>query len=128
MTTVWPVGWSMPDVKPIKVIYTIGAFRAKTQFGIMRNVRKAEEASLKLWKLGYAVICPQTMTQNFQGECPDDVWLDGMIELMKRADGVFLVDGWETSEGSKHELKIARELGMPVMGHGEIQKEVCDVS
>lgn len=106
-------------IKYIKVVYVAGAFRAKTQWGIMQNVRKAEEASLKLWKLGYAVICPHTMTQNFTGECSDEVWLNGCIELLKRADAIYLVDGWEKSEGSLVELNIAHDLGMAIIGRGD---------
>jgi len=103
----------IPDKKT--VVYVAGAFRAKTQWGIMQNVRKAEDASLKLWKQGYVVICPHTMTQYFQDECPDEVWLEGCIELLKRCDAIYMVDGWENSEGSREELRIARELGLTVM-------------
>jgi hypothetical protein len=104
-------------MKSIKVIYIAGAFRAKTQWGIMQNVRKAEDASLRFWKLGYAVICPHTMTQHFQNECPDDVWLKGCIELLKRCDAIYLVDGWQNSEGSLAELKVAKELGLIIIGN-----------
>lgn len=107
------------DDKPIKVVYIAGAFRAETQWGIMKNVRKAEDASLMLWKQGYSVICPHTMTQHFQNECPDDVWLKGCIELLKRCDAIFLVDGWHDSEGTREELKIARELGLTIMGNSK---------
>ena len=109
--------------KPIKVVQIAGAFRANTQWGIMQNVRKAEDASLKLWKLGYAVICPHTMTQHFQNECPDEVWLDGCLELLKRADAIYLVDGWLNSEGSLAEYKLAREMGLVVMGDSD-KKEI----
>ena len=105
------------SVKLIKVIYIAGAFRAKTQWEIMQNVRKAEGASLKLWKLGYACICPHTMTQHFQNECPDKVWLDGCLELLKRCDAIYMVDGWTESEGSLAEYKLARELGLAIIGH-----------
>ena len=107
------VVWSKPI---LKVVYIAGAFRAKTQWGIVQNVRKAEDASLKLWKLGYAVICPHTMTQHFQNECPDEVWLKGCIELLKRSDAIYLLEGWGKSEGSREELKIAEELGLVVLG------------
>lgn len=107
---------SLLNKPPIRVVYVAGAFRAKTQWEIIQNVRKAEEASLKLWKLGYAVICPHAMTQNFQNECPDEVWLNGCVELLKRCDAIFLVEGWENSEGSREESKIAGELGLVVIG------------
>ena len=98
----------------MRVVYVAGAFRANTQWGIMLNVRKAEDVSLELWKRGCAVICPHTMTQHFQDECPDKVWLEGCIELLKRCDAIFMVDGWTTSRGSREELKIAEQLGMPI--------------
>lgn len=103
----------------VKVIYVAGPFRATTQWRIMQNVKRAEDVSLKLWKLGYAVICPHTMTQHFQDECPDEVWLKGCLELMTRADAIYLLKGWENSEGSIAELKIAREIGLAVLGDSD---------
>ena len=122
MTIVWPLVKQtvvkQTEIKEsIKVVYVAGAFRTRTQWGIMQNVRKAEEASLKLWKLGYAVICPHTMTQHFQDECPDEVWLDGCLELLKRCDAIYLVDGWQYSKGSLAEYKLAKELGLIIMGN-----------
>jgi len=108
-------------IKSIKVVYVAGAFRADTQWGIMQNVRKAEEVSLKLWKLGFACICPHTMTQHFQDECPDKIWLDGCLVLLKRCDAIYLVDGWTESEGSLAEYKLARKLGLTIMGGHETE-------
>ena len=105
-----------------KVVYVAGAFRAKTQWEIMQNVRRAEDASLELWKLGYAVICPHTMTQHFQNECPDEVWLDGCLELLRRCDAIYLVEGWQCSEGSLVEYELAKELGLIIMGNKKSEK------
>ena len=115
MTIIWPKEWCSGVENPVKVVYVAGAFRAKTQWGIMQNVRKAEDASLKLWKVGYVVICPHTMTQHYQGECPDKVWLDGCLELMRRCDAIYLLKGWELSEGSWQEYRLAKELGLVII-------------
>ena len=115
MTIIWPEEWCSGVVNPAKVVYVAGAFRAKTQWGIMQNVRKAEDASLRLWKEGYVVICPHTMTQHYQGECPDKVWLDGCLELMRRCDAIYLLKGWELSEGSWQEYRLAKELGLVII-------------
>jgi hypothetical protein len=111
-----PVEWAQP---PVKVIYVAGAFRSSTQWGIMQNVQHAERASLRLWKQGYSVICPHTMTQHFQNECPDELWLNGMIELLKRSDAIYMLTNWYASEGSREELRVAQELGIRVMYEGE---------
>lgn len=103
-------------LKDVKVVYVAGAFRAKTQWGIKQNVDKAEAVSLMLWKMGYAVICPHTMTQHFQNECPDEMWLKGCLELLKRCNAIWMVEGWRDSEGSKEEFNLARELGLTLMG------------
>jgi len=108
-TEVWPIA------KRIRVVYVAGPFRANTQWGITQNVKKAEIASLELWKQGYAVICPHTMTRNFQNECPDYIWLDGCLELLRRCDAIYLVEGWEKSEGSVGEYKLAKELDLTIM-------------
>jgi hypothetical protein len=99
----------------MKVIYIAGAFRAKTQWGIMQNVRHAEDASLRLWKDGKVVVCPHTMTQHFQNECEDKVWLDGCLELVKRCDAIYMLKGWEDSEGSRAEWKLASDLGKEII-------------
>lgn len=41
-----------------KVIFVSGAYRSETEWGVEENIRKAEEAALRLWKLGWIVICP----------------------------------------------------------------------
>ncbi len=105
-----------------KVIYVAGAFRAPTQWGIMQNVRKAEDASLRLWKKGYAVICPHTMTQHFQNECPDELWLEGCTELLKRCDAIYLLTNYAQSEGSLSELVVAKSLGLKIL-YEELEDE-----
>ncbi len=124
MTIVWPKEWGMYDTAGnIKVVYVAGPFRADTQWGIMQNVRKAEDAALMLWKAGYIALCPHAMTQNYQNECPDGVWLEGCIELLRRCDAIYLVEGWQNSEGSGEELKIAKELGLAIMGNAKSLEE-----
>lgn len=116
------ITWPKPSTR---VIYVAGPFRAKTQWGIMQNVRRAEAAALGLWKRGYAVICPHAMTQNYQNECPDETWLTGAIELLKRCDAIYMLDGWRDSEGSVEELRIAKEIGLRVMFERYDNEEDC---
>lgn len=68
----------------MKLIYLAGPFRATTGWGIEQNVRRAEVVALELWKMGVAVLCPHANTRMFHGEAPDELWLEGTMEMLRR--------------------------------------------
>lgn len=103
------------ETKRRKVAYISGPYRAATTRRIQDNIMAAGEVALKYWKLGYAVICPQMNTALFDGECEDKVWLEGDIELMKRADIVVMMKGWTFSKGAAAEFELAAELQMEIV-------------
>jgi hypothetical protein len=94
----------------MKVAYIAGPYRSATVHGIVINVRRAEAVALKYWKLGYAVICPHKNTSMFDGAAPDNVWLDGDLEILARCDTVVMMHGWEKSQGAREELRHAESL------------------
>lgn len=98
-----------------KLIYVAGPFRGKNNWDIECNVRRAEELALKVWQTpGFAALCPHTNTRFFQGAAPDDVWLEGTLEMLRRCDGVVLTEFWERSSGARTEVREAINLGIPV--------------
>lgn len=105
------------------VIYVAGPFRSRKntvdQWEQTQNIRRAEEASLEVWKRGHVALCPHLNTAHFQGAVDDDVWLRGGLALLERCDGVLLVEGWEKSEGVCREARRANELNQPA---------ACDLS
>lgn len=103
----------------MKVVYVAGPFRARTPFAIEKNVRRAEELALTVCALGAVALCPHTMYRFYQGQFQDRYWLDAGLELLRRCDAVILVDGWESSAGTKAEIDAARLYGLPVFGHLE---------
>jgi len=100
----------------MKLVYIAGPFRADTAWQVECNIRKAEELSIMVWRLGAACICPHANTRFFDGAAPDEVWLDGYIEILKRCDAVLLVDGneWRKSRGTRIEVDIAKASGILV--------------
>lgn len=100
----------------MRVVYIAGPFRAANAWEIEQNIRKAEEAALALWRSGYAVICPHANTRFFQGAAPDDVWLEGDLEILRRCDVICALPGWENSVGAVAEVNLARDLGLEFMG------------
>ncbi len=98
----------------MKVIFISGSYRNGSEWGIQENIRKAEDAAIRLWKLGWVVLCPHKNSANFGGVCDDSVWLDGYLELVRRSDAIYLLKGWHKSVGSRAERKLADELGIAI--------------
>jgi len=98
----------------MKLVFISGPFRADSAWGVEQNIRRAEELALKVWRLGFACICPHTNTRFFDGAADDEIWLAGDIEIMRRCDAVLMAPRWEFSNGSIQEREIALEFGIPV--------------
>ena|ERR1700722_14294113 len=98
----------------MKLIYVAGPYRASGEWLISENIRRAEAIALEVWKMGAACICPHKNTSFFGGACPDHVWLDGDLEIVRRCDAIVCVPGWERSVGSLGEVALAKQLGLPV--------------
>lgn len=98
----------------MKVIYIAGPFRGKDHWEIEQNIRVAETLALEVWRLGAACVCPHTNTRLFQGAAPDEVWLNGDLEILRRCDAVLLTPDWERSSGARAEADFALENGIPI--------------
>jgi len=97
-----------------KIFYVAGPYRADTERGVVENIRMAEAVAIEIWKTGHIALCPHLNTRLFGGILPDEAWLEGAIELMKRCDGIVLVPGWQKSQGTKIEIEKAQSMDMPV--------------
>ena len=98
----------------MKVIYIIGPFRAENSWEVEQNVRRAEAVALEIWRMGAVPICVHAMCRNYTGAAPDDVWLKGDLELLKRSDAAFVMPAIEGSSGSQDEVTLCDERGMLV--------------
>ena len=67
-----------------------------------------------------------TNTKNtafFGGAADDEIWLQGAVEMVRRADAVLCINGWQKSEGARREVDAARSkisipLGLSEFGAG----------
>jgi hypothetical protein len=98
------------------LVYIAGPFRGASQWEQTLNIRLAETAALSVWRAGHVAICPHLNTANFQGALPDEVWLKGDLEILKRCDGVLVVGDWSKSKGTLKEVKLADALNIPSAG------------
>ena len=97
-----------------KLVYIAGPFRGLNHWEIWQNINRAAELALGVWKLGAVAICPHLNTFCFQGAVPDEVWLDGDLEILSRCDAVLMTPDWKRSAGATAEHEHALQLGMPV--------------
>lgn len=99
----------------MKLIYCAGPYRAKTAWGIDKNISKARHwGSLVVSAGGYPVI-PHSNTAHFDGLASDEFWLISTLELMKRCDAVLMMADWTDSAGSRGEKSLAEKLHMPIL-------------
>jgi hypothetical protein len=99
----------------MRLAFISGPYRALTNEVVLANIRAAEHTALKYWKLGYAVICPHKNTSLYDGHLPDEVWLKGDLEILKRCDVIVMMKDWQTSVGSTEELKFALANGIDII-------------
>lgn len=93
-----------------EIVFVSGKYRGN----IEANIDHAEMVAKLLWEQDFIVICPHLNTARFDGICSDDTWLQGYLEILRRCDSIFMLRGWQDSEGANAELKLAKELGKRV--------------
>lgn len=103
----------------MRVIYIAGRYRADTEWGLIENIRHAEREALKLWKAGWAAICPHKNTAHFGGAFNDgqrhEMWLIGDLEILRRCDAIYMLSNYRQSEGALKELELAKELNLEII-------------
>lgn len=97
----------------MKLAYLAAPYRADTIHGVVTNIRNAENDAISLWQMGFAVLAPQKNTALLDGLLPDDVWLEGALEMLSRCDLAVFAGEWRRSEGCLAEFKRCGELGIP---------------
>ncbi|HGE7051766.1 TPA: hypothetical protein ACGCAJ_004759 [Serratia marcescens] len=114
----------------MKLIYIAGPYR-EWQDGmgeistIAHNIMDAREVAAdlvrRLQDKGIFPVTPHLNTAHFErlsglDGVPDEYWLKGTAELLRRCDGVLLTrpDAGKISSGTRKELNIAEKMGKPI--------------
>jgi hypothetical protein len=99
----------------VKLIYIAGPYRSKTTWGIAQNIHRARQVGAAVACLGAYPVIPHSNTAHMDGVADDSLWLAGTLELMRRCDGVVMVDGWRDSVGATTERTEAFKQSIPVI-------------
>jgi|GEM_PF-1835611 len=100
-----------------KVIYLAGPYRADTAWQVHQNIQRAERVAARMLTNGLVPLCPHKNTAYMDGVVSDDTIIDGCLALVTRCDALFLMEGWQESEGALKEKEHAEKHGLPVFQH-----------
>lgn len=112
------------------IAFVVGPYRdSRGPNYIRENIERAREVAVELWKMGFVVLCPHMNTALMDGICPDEVFLEGGKELLRRAaDFVVVLPGWRDSIGSVGELVAAQLAGIDVFNWPEDRNELAKMT
>jgi hypothetical protein len=100
------------------LIYVAGPYRARTAWRREVNIHRARAAGVLVAKAGGYPVIPHSNTAHFDDEADDSLWLAGSLELMRRCDGMLVVDTFDDeggeSLGTRREIEEARVFCIPV--------------
>lgn len=99
----------------MKKVYISGKLNDET-IGYIKNMHKMMEYAEKVKKLGFAVFVPcldVLMGIKFGNYTYKD-YADNNMAWVEVSDILFVCPGFETSKGTKAEIKRAMEFGIPV--------------
>jgi hypothetical protein len=98
----------------VKLLYICGPYRAKTEWEVRQNILQAEYYAAEITRKYPEWFCviPHKNTAYFGGLQPDQYFLDGTMELLRRCDGIYLLPNWEKSVGARAEKAEAERLGI----------------
>lgn len=100
---------------PMAVVYLAGKYRDVNPWSVEKNIREVEVIALEVASLGLAPLCVHSAFRYFDGTLTGQTWVDITLALMKRCDAVLVCGGnWLTSEGTRNEIRVANEIGLPV--------------
>jgi hypothetical protein len=117
-----------------------GAYSDKDYLKVFENMRKGIQLSIKVLSLGFAPFCPwldyhypffgmpklSEIQKEMSGLCEDErkqIELDEItmaalqdysLSWLEVSDALIVREQWENSNGTKHEIECAKQLGIPV--------------
>jgi hypothetical protein len=107
----------------VKLVYVAGPFRAvssyipghQDMFAVQENIMAAMKLGLEVARIAGAFpVIPHANTMFFTAAAPDEVWLNGDLEMLRRCDAILMTPDWKRSSGARAEHEFAKEHGLPV--------------
>jgi hypothetical protein len=107
----------------VKLVYVAGPFRAMSNyvpghqdmFAVQENIMAAMKLGLEVARMrGAFPVIPHANTMFFTGAAPDNVWLEGDLEMLRRCDAVVFTEDYMRSSGAREEHAFAQRHHIPI--------------
>jgi hypothetical protein len=102
----------------MKRVYIAGPYSGGDIITILHNIRQGIQKASILMREGYAVFCPflDFLIALMPGETiSKEIYQVNSMEWVECCDVMYVLPGWENSEGTKREIAKAKGLGMPII-------------
>jgi hypothetical protein len=97
-----------------QLVYISGKYRARTIFGRIVNIWRAYIAARRLTKEGYVCIVPHLETALMDSLQSDDWFMEASLKKLRHCDALYLIKGWQESDGACLERVEAQKRGMKI--------------
>lgn len=99
---------------PPPLVYLASKYTEKHPYLIQRNIDRARLCAQEVALAGCCPITPPLIGPHFEGIQDYLWWGEAYMNLLRRCDAVFMVPGYQRSNGAMKELTEALRLEMPV--------------
>ena len=97
----------------MKLVYVSGNY---TKGDVAQNVKAAIDAGDRLLEQGYIPFIPHlTILWAIVSPKPYDTWMKIDDAILERADAIYMLKGWKSSNGAVIELALAIKMGKEVI-------------
>ena len=92
----------------IPLLYIAGPYSANEHHTEQDHINRAEIVSIELIRKGFHVITPHKNTAGYEKYEDENItfetWIAMDLNILKRCDGIFLMNGWDESKGATIEV------------------------
>lgn len=100
-----------------KRIYISGPITGLKRETVTENFKAAERAIRELLGEDWAIINPSEVYPGVdEEELSHDEWMTIDLALLQMCDAIFMLPGWQRSDGAVRELDLAQDCEMDVYG------------